>query len=96
MSSNSAPSRTNVHSDVTARVGVSIADMTIKLKQLKDKCIKAQSEIIDYINQIEDSRLRQIVFLRCIKLYSWDKVAENIGGGNTAVTCRKTFSRAFN
>lgn len=87
--------RTNVLKDCTGEKASKIADLSIKLESLKDKIYTEQNKLLEYIKDIEDSRLRQIVMLRCIKLMTWQEVANHIGGGNTAANCRMTFYRAF-
>lgn len=54
-----------------------------------------QFDIMQYINTLDDSLLRQIVFYRCVSCLSWEAVAVRIGGGNTADAVRKRFDRAF-
>lgn len=46
-----------------------------------------------YIDGAEDARMRMILDLRFAKRLSWVKVAERIGGGNTADGVRKACFR---
>lgn len=55
----------------------------------------ARKKIIVYIDTLDDSLLRQIVFHRCVSCLSWKQVATNIGGGNTPESVRMRFNRAF-
>lgn len=87
--------RTNVFKDYTGEQATIIADLSAKLERLKHMRLIEKINIVEYIKGIEDSRLRQIVMLRCIKLMSWQEVANHIGGGNTAANCCVTFHRAF-
>ena len=50
-------------------------------------------EINEYIADIDDSLLRQIVTLRHVNGLTWDQVAASIGGGNTADGVRKMHDR---
>lgn len=59
---------------------------------------KAEAElqernITEYITGVADSRVRQILYLRHIKLMSWRAIAFRIGGGSTEESVRKTHSR---
>lgn len=52
-----------------------------------------RKRIVEYIDGLEDSLLRQIVFYRCVSLMGWHQVAETIGGECTAESVRKYFVR---
>lgn len=49
--------------------------------------------LIDYINGIDDSRIRQILSLRFINGMSWRQISFSVGGGNTADSVRKACER---
>ena len=55
----------------------------------------ARKKIIIYIDSLDDSLLRQIVFYRCVSCMSWKEVATHIGGGNTPESVRMRFNRTF-
>jgi hypothetical protein len=56
--------------------------------------IQIQRErIMTYINSIDDSLLRQILFYRHISCMKWGQVAINIGGDNTGDSVRKMHDR---
>lgn len=60
----------------------------------KLKEIQLQRErIIGYINSIEDSMMRQIVFYRNVSCMSWRQVAMEIGGDNTEEGIKKIYQR---
>ena len=52
-----------------------------------------EREILEYINTIDDSLIRQIMIHRHIELKSWVQVANAIGGNNTAESVRKMHDR---
>lgn len=54
---------------------------------------KLEAEIEQFIDNINDSRVRRIVEFKYIKGYSWQKVARLIGGNNTGDSCRKAVMR---
>ena len=80
-------------SDPTARTVTSI----IHIEQIiegKLAEIQIQRErIIKYIDGIEDSFMRQIMFYRHVSCMKWDEVAAHIGGDNTKETTRKAHDR---
>ncbi len=47
----------------------------------------------DYIDNIQDSRLRLAFKLRFIDCLSWNKVADGLGGNNTEDSARKAVTR---
>ena len=44
---------------------------------------KEQARLEEYINSVEDPRMRYILSLRFIDLLSWRQIARKVGGGNT-------------
>ena len=67
-----------------------------------DKLQKKEMELLDLLNQseefietIQDSRLRMIVRLRVVDDLTWQQVANRIGGGNTPDGVRMIFNRFF-
>ncbi len=49
--------------------------------------------IIEFINGIDDSLMRQIIFYRHISCMTWNEVANSIGGGNTEDSVKQAYSR---
>lgn len=64
-----------------------------QLKRLYEQVSATTVDILQYIRGIEDSTVRQIVFLRCVKLKSWTNIAMLIGGNNTADSVRMMYKR---
>ncbi len=54
-----------------------------------------RKKIIEYINSIDDSLIRQIIFYRHISCMTWEQVAAYVGGNNTEENIRKIYSRFF-
>ena len=56
-------------------------------KQLIERCMKKSiqeyKKLILYISKMDDSIIRQIIFLRFIQGHTWVQVAAEIGGGNS-------------
>ena len=85
----------NMPSDPTGGTVAQRAGIEEKIIKLLKKAKVAEENIAEYVNTIDDSLERQIVFYRCIKCLSWIKVAHKIGGGNTADGVRMRFDRMF-
>jgi hypothetical protein len=51
--------------------------------------------ITDYIMSVTDSWMRQILYMRHIKLYSWRQIARHMGGNNTEDGIRMAHKRFF-
>lgn len=69
------------------------AEMSAIIAGLLVKLQRQQREIMDYINGIDDSLIRQIMVCRYVHLMSWTQVAMEIGGGNTSDSVRKVHDR---
>lgn len=71
-----------------------------KFKRLRNKLNRKINELMDlveetneFIESIEDSLVRQIISLRYINGLTWEEVATNIGGNNTADSVRMLCNR---
>ena len=71
-----------------------------KMKRLKerlqrrvDDLLELRTEILEFVESIDDSLLRQIIVLRHVNGLSWRQVAREIGGGNTADGVRMIHDR---
>lgn len=87
--------------------GKAIADPTFDMIAEQDKykkvieglLIKLQIErrkVIEYIENIDDSMIRQIVFLRSVSCMTWNQVADEIGGNNSENSVRMLYNRFLN
>lgn len=63
------------------------------LEILEFDLLQKTNDVEEFIASIEDSRMRRIINLRFIENYSWNKVADYIGGGNTEDSVRMAFNR---
>ena len=73
-----------------------------KLLRLRDRLERRmndlqdmRAEIFAWVENIEDSLLRQVIILRHVNGLSWRQVAREIGGGNTGDSVRKMHDRYF-
>lgn len=76
-----------------------IVDLTEIESIINDKLIELQlklKNIINYINNINDSFIRQIIYYRHVRLMKWSDVAAHIGGGNSEESVRKSHDRYLN
>lgn len=72
----------------------------IKLEQRKNDLEELNSDLIEKVGQVEkfianigDSHTRRIIRFRFVDGYSWNEVADRIGGGNTEDSVRKICER---
>lgn len=79
--------------DKISQIVAVIADLERLMEHNKEKCIVEQQRIEKYISSIEDSLTREIFRLRHIDCFSWNKVAIEVGGGNTADSVRMIHKR---
>ncbi len=75
--------------DKVADRGNETADLERKTKSRRDLV----NEVIDFINNIPDSKTRMIVRERCLKDRKWGIVAKVVGGENTKGSVRKIYDR---
>lgn len=54
-----------------------------------------RNRFVKYIDSLEDSLIRQIIFYRCVSCMGWAQVAASIGGRTTAASARMAFNRHF-
>lgn len=82
-------------SDPTANRAEEIAEAKEIIEELEYRTLKEAKRIYEYIRDIDDSLLRQIIIYRCVELKTWAEVADSIGGGNTEDSVRKRYERHF-
>lgn len=63
------------------------------LEKLEIELLRQTNEIDEFISSIDDSRIRRIIHLRFVRGLPWNKVADQIGGGNTEDSVRMAFHR---
>lgn len=57
------------------------------------KNIQQEIRITEEIAEITDAQIRTSIFMHYFDGYSWNDVADAIGGGNTDVSCKVYFNR---
>ena len=80
--------------------GIDCEDYNRKIRRLQRKLNRRAEELLDlveetndYIENIDDSFIRQVITLRYINGLTWEQVAAHIGGGNTADSVRMMHNR---
>lgn len=79
---------------ISERYLSSIINNEIKSLELRyEKLLNVTNDVMDFIESIEDSRMRMIVTYRIIENYTWNQVADAMGGGNTEGSVKMSFQR---
>ena len=83
--------------------GIDYEEYNHRVRRLQRKLNKRVEELLDlveemneYIENIDDSLVRQIITLRYINGLTWNQVALSIGGDNTADSVRMIHDRFLN
>lgn len=83
-------------SDTSDKVGA-LAEKRVDLERLisakREEIQQQRDKAVVYIYGIPDSLTRQIVYYRCVSLFSWRRVAYEVGGNNTEDGVRKIYNR---
>ena len=85
----------NKISDKTA-IAAQIADCRAVIEAKLKLSVVEYNRLNRFIASVDDSRMRQILSLRYINGFSWQKIAFAIGGGNSADSARKLAERYIN
>ena len=80
-------------SDKVGNLATSEVDIKNKIEELQKKVYEEQYRLLKYIETIEDSLMRQIMYHRHVLCMKWNEVAMTIGGGNTEDSVRKAHDR---
>lgn len=80
-------------SDKVGDTAIKIFDLEKAIAQKLQEIQECKKQIMQYILSIDDSQTRMIFKMRCIDLYSWNKIAQKIGGNNTPDGVRMIFNR---
>ena len=63
------------------------------LEEKEEELLELLSDVEEYINSIDDSRIRRIFRYRYVDNMSWVQVAIQMGGKHTADSCRMAHDR---
>lgn len=64
-----------------------------QMTNMEAELLELTNSVEEYINSINDSRMRRIIQYRILDNLPWCDVAEKIGGKSTGESCRKYFER---
>jgi len=79
--------------DSTGNVATKKADIENKIKELQQRACDESIKIINYIESIDDSLVRQVMYHRHVLCFKWGQVAKAIGGNNTGDGLRMMYKR---
>lgn len=86
---NGMPHSPNWAASKTEQLAVAIADLHSHIAVRCARCIQERDRLEQYIQTIPDPFTRSIFELRFAECLSWRKVADRIGGHNTAESVKK-------
>lgn len=81
--------------DKVAERAARTADLERLIAAKRDEIQGLRDRAVEYIYGIPDSLTRQVVYYRCVSLFSWRRVAYEVGGNNTEESVRKIYTRFF-
>ena len=64
-----------------------------KIQELRDRAMREEARLLEYIKGIDDGFVRQIIQYRFMEQMSWKEVARSMGGDNTSEGVRKALQR---
>ena len=83
----------NKTSDKVADLAIEKADIKLIIEGKLKEIQLQRKRIIEYIDNIDDSLLRQIMFFRNVSCMSWRQVANELGSNENCV--KQIYSRHF-
>lgn len=82
-------------SDKVGRLAEQCVDLEQLIREKKAEIQHQRDKAVEYIYSIPDSLTRQVVYYRCVSLFSWKRVAYEVGGNNTEESVKKVYYRFF-
>lgn len=82
-------------SDKTANAAIEKAEIQAIIQGKLTEIQVQRKRIMEYINSIDDSLSRQIIYLRNVSCMKWREVADTIGGNNTEDSVKQAYKRFF-
>ncbi len=90
------PSGGMVCPDKVANKAIRELEIEDKIKKLEQKTVEEKAKILTYIQSLDNSVDRQIVWLRASCFLPWKVIAEKVGGNNTENSVRMRYNRILN
>ncbi len=82
--------------DKVSSLIIEIEDLKSRIDYLESRCAQEKEKLEEYIGIIKDDQTRMVFRLRFIHCMTWRRVAEAIGGGNTANSVKLICHRHLN
>lgn len=82
-------------SDKVGRLAEQCVDLEQLIREKKAEIQQQRDKALEYIYNIPDSLTRQVIYYRCVSLFSWKRVAYEVGGQNTEESVKKVYYRFF-
>jgi len=79
--------------DCAEKNAAQLAEIREAIEAKKQLCLAEYKRLMNYITDVDDSLMRQILTFRYVNGFSWVQVAMHIGGGNTEDSVRKAHKR---
>jgi len=67
-----------------------------RLEEMEMNLLEQTNLVEEYINNVDDSRLRRMLSFRFINDLTWIQLAHSMGGSHTEESCRKAVERFLN
>lgn len=80
-------------SDSVSDNAVAAVEIETVIKGLLARIQIERKRLIEYIENINDSTTRQIIFYKCVSNHNWYQVARELGEGYTVDCVKQTYSR---
>lgn len=87
--------RLELAEDKSEETQKAVSALYVQIEALHRRQLVKEHEITKQLEQIEDAQIRTSIQLHYIDGYTWNDVADAIGGGNTEDSCKKRVSRYF-
>lgn len=81
--------------DRVANKAIRELDIEKEIKNLENRIVEEKVKIMTFIQSLDNSIDRQIVWLRAACFLPWKAIAEEVGGSNTEDSVRKRYERLF-
>lgn len=82
-------------SDKVANKAIRKLEIEKKIKELEYRIAEEKDKILTYIQSLDNSIDRQIVWLRAVRCMPWRTIASEMGGYNSEDSVRKRYERLF-
>lgn len=80
-------------SDKVADLAIEKADIKLIIEGKLKEIQLQRKKIMEYIDSVDDSITRQIIYLHCVSNLNWHQVARTIGEGYSADGVKQTYYR---